>query len=251
MLRSHPKVPIKTIPISNHTNSNVGRNQSRKNGEKWSFGIPNHIEILSKAASGNGAEGIVLEIGGVINRVLQILQLQSRDEGAGTGSRVLVPGQAHAHHLPHRHHHQLVVRRQPIREILCRVHGAPFGALHNLVEHRRLLPAVESAVVVRRPHQILPALHNRNREAVLPGRIVGKVPQCRQCRHQFRIGELRGVADGGETLVGDVLELPHGHLLVPPAIDEIPCIFLGKKHNKTNPMRSNCEEIVDCEKWVL
>lgn len=110
--------------------------------------------MRAESASGNSHQHRLVEIGGIVDGILEVVDLDRRDEGAGARRREVVPRQAHAQRLALGGDHRLVERRSPAGEILRRVHGGPLRAVDDLVENRRRASSVEPPVEVDRLHQV-------------------------------------------------------------------------------------------------
>jgi len=121
--------------------------------------LPNDM-FTSKDTSGNGYKGMLGEVNGIIQRGFQDLDFQGRNEGVGATS-VGVSGQAHAQGLPCRHHRDVKVGAETFGIVLGGVHNAPSCPLHDLIEHRRLLPSIETSVVVHGLHHVLASFDHR------------------------------------------------------------------------------------------
>lgn len=167
----------------------------------------------------NQGKAISSEIRGIVKRTLKNHELQSRDKGVRIG--VSIGANTQAHDLPLSQENPFVERRVSISVIPGGIDDAPEGPIEDLIEHRRrgVVGAVDSAVEVGGPHQILCAAIHGNIVAVL-------IDSAREgakgvkSGEQNRGGHVQGGARRDEGRVGEpsaVLELGRG---VGPAVDE-------------------------------
>jgi hypothetical protein len=194
---------------------------------------PDDGAVVAEAVARDGAEGVGGEVGGVVHGVPQRQDLERGDEG-GPGRGGGVPGEAHAD-LPARGGHDgLEVRGEAPGVARRRVNLAPPRSLDDLVEHRRRLAAVESAVVVRGADQVPGLLLRGDHVAVLAGRRVREVPEGGEHRHHPWGPQLRHFAHANERPVGDPCHVAADDLLgLRAAVYLVPCA-------RTNTGKPNC-----------
>lgn len=89
-----------------------------------------------------------------------------------------IPSKAKTERFLGSHEHNLIVGAETGGIVLRGVDDAPFSPSDDLVEHRRGISSVESAVVIGGPHQVLAASHHGNGVAVFTSRSVRKIAQC-------------------------------------------------------------------------
>lgn len=88
------------------------------------------------------------------------------------GVRIRIRPDADAHGLTLREKNPFVIRRHAVSVVLGGVDDGPEGAVHDLVEHRRRGPAVDSPVEVSGPHHVLGVAVDLDGVAVLPAGMV-------------------------------------------------------------------------------
>ena len=145
---------------------------------------------------GNQAESIGLEIRRVIQRVSKNHKLQGRYKRVGI--RIRIRPDANTHGLTLREEHPLVIRRHVVDVVLGSINDGPQRAVDDLVENRRRVPAVDSAVVVSRPDHVPSVAVDLHIVAVLPARNVRERPEGGENGDQAGLVEGFGGAGAGE-----------------------------------------------------
>lgn len=73
--------------------------------------VPNSFFFgRAEATPSDGREHSSVEVGGVVNRALEVMEFERGDEGARASSGVLIPCQTNTQHLVGSRHHHLVER---------------------------------------------------------------------------------------------------------------------------------------------
>ena len=188
--------------------------------------VPDDLALAAEAAARHGAHGVPLVVGGVVHGVVEVDDLERGDEGAGRRLGAARQAHAHAPALPLRHH--LEVGGHAAAVVVGGVDGAPAGAVDDLVEHGRVLAAVEAAVEVGGPDEVARALDHGELVAVLARRRVGEEAQGGEHRQEVGLVDGGGVADGGEALIPDPLDAPCLQILGRPAAYVEPCCRIDR-----------------------
>lgn len=146
--------------------------------------LPENRATVAEAAPLDEAQGVLVEIGGVVDGALENDNLESRDKRVWIS--VIVPPQTESDSSSPGLVDSLVVGRQVPRVIRRRVDDGPEGSIHNQVEDRRIAPPIDAAVEVPGADEVLCTGHGVDDVAELTA--------------AFRAAEGEG-ADGGENWI--------------------------------------------------